>query len=477
MKSNARPARAQPPKALVALIGRPNVGKSTLFNRLVGKQLAIVHDQPGVTRDRHYADATVRGRPYILVDTGGFDPDSDDEMHAGIASQIEVALAEADVIVCVLDATCAPSGSDSAAMGLLRRAAKPVLYFANKCDGPRQEAEALDLYRLGMEDLICASALHGRGIGQLEQALFEALGPAGADEDDNDDEPWVEEHTDDDDPAVLGTDEPLRIAVVGRPNAGKSSLINRLAGQQRLLVDERPGTTRDPIDTIVERQGRQFVFVDTAGIRRKGRVAKAGSAVEAMSVLRAVRAIDRAQIVVLLTDAEQGVAEQDAKIVGLAVDRGRGLVIGLNKIDLLSRAELREASQKVRDVLAFVPWAPLERLSALTGRGVDRLLKTIARTERSFTQRVSTGELNRFFDEVIAAHPPPISGGRAPRFYYLTQARIAPPLFVVVASHAERLHFSYQRYVVNAIRDRFGFDGVPIRVRYRRKDRRERKRR
>jgi GTP-binding protein len=440
-------------KPIVAVIGRPNVGKSTLFNRIVGRPLAIVHDQPGVTRDRHYADASSYDRDYTLIDTGGFDPGGEDEMKSGIIRQLQAAIAEADVILCVLDATTPPSSADSEEVALLRRANKPVIYLANKADTGREDALSSELYRLGMDRLIPVSALHGRGFDELERAIVEALPPS---------EPEPEDD---------GEEKPLAIAVIGKPNAGKSSLINRLLGEERLLVDSRPGTTRDTIDTVVERGGRKYQFVDTAGLRRKSKVIKANDTVEAISVMRAIRAIDRAEVVVLLFDAAEGVAEQDAKILGLAVDRGRAIVIGLNKSDLLDREEMKKAEERARDVLAFASWAELTSLSAKTGRGVDKLLKVVDGVAESFRKRVKTAELNRFFDTVLMTHPPPTSGGRAPRFYYITQAGVAPPTFSISTNHPEYIHFSYQRYVSNAIRKQFEFVGVPLRVYYRAKKR------
>lgn len=442
--------------AIVALVGRPNVGKSTLFNRLVGTKAAIVHDEPGVTRDRHYSDVRSLGRRYTLVDTGGFDPTSDDPMRQGIKRQVELAIAEADVIVCVLDATGAPTATDHAELELLRRSKKPVIYVANKTDSPRLEAEASDLYRLGMERLLHVSALHGRGVHDLEQAIAAAL-PAPA--------PGAEEA-----PAPDGS---LRVAIVGRPNAGKSSLVNRLAGEERMLVDDRPGTTRDPIDTVVERGGRRFMLVDTAGIRRKAKVTKQEDVVEAVSVLHAIRSMERGHVVVLLCDAAEGVAEQDAKILGLASDRARGIVIGINKIDMLDKRELAKAEENARDKLSFAPWAPLVRVSAKTGRGVSGLMDAVTRVGDAFRKRVGTAELNRFFEQVLLTHPPPTSGGRAPRLFFITQAETSPPLFVVIASDPEKIHFSYRRYVLNQIRQTFGFEGVPVRVKY--KERRRKK--
>jgi len=446
-------------KPVVALIGRPNVGKSTLFNRLVGRRLAIVHDRPGVTRDRHYADAIVYDRDYTLVDTGGFDPFGEDDMQQGIVKQLEVALEEADVVLCVLDALAPPTSIDSEEIALLRQSDKPVIFLANKADSDRKEAEGHELYRLGMDNLIFISAQHGRGMPELEDALLEALPPAEPEE------------------METGADAPIRVAVIGRPNAGKSSLVNRLLGEDRMLVDDRPGTTRDPIDALVERRGKRYLFVDTAGLRRKAKVAKGRDDVEGASVIQAIRAIDRAEVVVLLCDAGEGVAEQDAKILSLALDRGRAIVIGLNKADLLQGGKASEANRQAADVLSFVSWAPFTRLSAKTGRGVDRLLETVDRVHVEHGKRVTTGELNRFFETVLEKHPPPTQGGRAPRFYYITQPSTHPPTFMVVTSHPDSLHFSYQRYVINAIRKAFGFEGAPIRVVYRRKGRRQKKNR
>ncbi|KYF67452.1 GTP-binding protein [Sorangium cellulosum] len=442
-----------PSAGIVALVGRPNTGKSTLFNRLVGRRVAIVHDEPGVTRDRHYGDVTSRGRRFTLVDTGGFDPESDDPMRQGIKRQIDLAIAEADVIVCVLDAVTPVTPSEHAELGLLRRAGKPVIYVANKADSPRAEAEAAELYRLGMERLILISALHGRGISDLEMAIEAAL-PA---------EPAATE---------VSAEGALRIAIVGRPNAGKSSLVNRISGEERMLVDAQPGTTRDPIDTLVDRDGKRLLLIDTAGIRRKAKVTKEDSAVEAVSVMHAIRAMERADVVLLLSDAAEGVAEQDAKILGLAVDRGCGIVIGLNKIDLLDRKALAKAEEDARDKLAFVPWAPIVQVSARSGRGVAKLLETVGQVADAYRKRVPTGELNRFFEQILLTHPPPTHGGRAPRLFFVTQAETSPPLFVVVASDPEKLHFSYRRYVANQLRQAFGLEGVPVRVKYKERRRR-----
>jgi GTP-binding protein len=438
----------------VALVGRPNVGKSTLFNRLARAQIAIVHDEPGVTRDRKYADTSAYGKRYTLVDTGGFDPDDDDPMKAGIARQVFAVVREADAVVFVVDATTGPTQADRAAAALLRRSGKPVFCAANKADSPRVDADAYDLYRLGVETIFPISALHGRGIGELEAALVEALPDA------------PEEMPDD-------ANAPPRVALVGRPNAGKSSLLNRILGEDRVLVDERPGTTRDAIDALVDRGGQRYVFIDTAGIRRKAKVAREESAVESLSVLAAIRSIERAHIVVMLCDSKEGVAEQDAKILGLAEERGRAMIVVLNKSDLLSKSELAKAEENAREKLAFVGYVPIVRASAKTGRGLADLFATMDRVRQAFRKRVTTGELNRFFEQVIETRPPPTMGGRAPRLYYVTQAQVAPPTFVAMTNAPDSIHFSYRRFVTNQLRERFGFEGVPVRVHYRARRRRD----
>ncbi|MGH7295910.1 MAG: ribosome biogenesis GTPase Der [Polyangiaceae bacterium] len=438
---------------IVAIVGRPNVGKSTLFNRLARARIAIVHDEPGVTRDRKYADTSAFGRPYTVVDTGGFDPEDLDPMKAGIASHVRAAIAEADAIVFVTDATTGPNDADRAAVKLLRAAQKPVFYAANKADSPGVDAEAFELYRLGVEKVYPVSALHGRGMGDLEAALVEAL-------------PEAEPEPVDDENA------PPRIALIGRPNAGKSSLLNRVLGEDRVLVDSRPGTTRDAIDAVVEREGKTYVFIDTAGIRRKSKVAKEASAVESMSVLASIRSIERAHVVVMLCDAEEGVAEQDAKIMGLAEERGRAMVVALNKSDLLDKAGFAKAEELAREKLSFVPYVPVVRTSAKTGRGIPELFATIDRVREAFYRRVGTGELNRFFETVLDVRPPPTMGGRAPRLYYVTQAEVAPPTFVVMTNAPDSIHFSYRRFVMNQLRKHFGFDGAPVRVHYKARRRR-----
>ncbi len=448
--------RAKLPKGgLVAIVGRPNVGKSTLFNRLVGRREAIVHDEPGVTRDRHYGEVAALGRRYDLVDTGGFDPLDTDPLRANIKRQIEVAIDEADVVVCVLDAREEVTAIDHAELAMLRKSERPVVYVANKADGRTDDLAAADMYRLGVPELLAVSALHGRGMDALLAAIDAHLPPA------------VMER-----PAEEG--DAIRLAIIGRPNAGKSSLVNQILGEERMIVDDRPGTTRDPVDSLVERDGRRFMVIDTAGMRRKAKVGKTGDVVEAASVMQAIRSIDRAEVVLLLVDGVEGASEQDAKILSLAIERGRGVLVGVNKIDALDKAGLAQAVSKAKDELAFVPWIDVAPLSARTGRYVGKVLDDVASIAASFRKRISTGELNRFFEQVLATHPPPTQGGRAPRLYFITQAETSPPLFVVMASSPAALPESYRRYVQNQLRKHLGIRGVPVRVKYKERRRRAR---
>ena len=437
---------------IVAIVGRPNVGKSTLFNRFTGRRTAIVDDQPGVTRDRHYADAHLHGRDLVLVDTGGFDPDSDDPMRQGIARQVTIAIEEADVVLCILDGSSPPTTADREAVALLRRSSKHVVYVANKIDNQARQLEATEHFTLGIEQLHFVSALHGRGLGPVEAEIVEAL-PA----------PATTMATSEEEP-------PPHVALVGRPNAGKSSLFNFLAQSERALVDHRPGTTRDPIDSRIEREGRPFVIVDTAGIRRRSRVDRG---VEAVSVLRAIRAVSRADVALVMCDATQGISEQDARLLGLCTDRRRAIVVGLNKIDLLDAAGRRKAMEQARVALHFARWTTIVPVSAKTGKSVDKLMDATWEAAIQFRRRVPTAELNRFFEHVLERHTPPTVGGRAPRIYYVTQAEIAPPVFVAVSNAPGHIHASYRRFVQNQIRETFGFHSVPITVRYRSKGGRE----
>jgi GTP-binding protein len=452
----AAPQRAGRP--IVAIVGRPNVGKSALFNRLTGARLAIVQDRPGVTRDRLYADASAYGRDYVLVDTGGFDPHSDDPLKQSIADQVQLALSEADAVICLLDATSAPLPADREAIRLLRETQLPVLYTANKVDNDLVSIHAKELYQLGIKRLHEVSALHGHGVGDLEQALAQAL-PSPEPRPEGDAQPEAPDNPAD--PRVWLP----RVAIVGRPNAGKSSLINRLLGEQRQIVDARPGTTVDSVDSLYDRDGQPLVLIDTAGIRRKRSVEHG---LEGLAVMQALRALERCHTAILVIDAQdEGASQQDARIASLALERGRALCVALNKVDVLAGKEREAAVAKARSEFSFMPWTPLRPISARTGQGVSALMNTVREVTANHHRRVTTGEVNRFFEEVLARHPPPTSAGRAVRLYFATQARVAPPTFMVSTNFPDRVHTSYQRYVVNQLRERFGFEGTPIRVHYR----------
>ncbi len=445
------PAGVEYGRPIVAVVGRPNIGKSTLFNRLAGARLAIVEDIPGVTRDRHYADCLINGHEVVIIDTGGFDPDSDDPMQEGIASQVALAVQEADVVLCLFDALTEPMPADRAAVELLRRSKKPVVYAANKADSTKLAAYVMAYYELGIDDVVAVSALHGLGLPELEARLAKLLPKAK--------------------PMPVYPDAVARVAIVGRPNAGKSSIINRLLGEDRQLVDARPGTTVDSIDTLFIRNERSYVLIDTAGVRRKRGVEET---VESLAVMKSIRAMERASVVVIMIDANLGVAEQDAKLLGLAIDRGRAIVIALNKSDLMESEEVRrKAMIRAREILSFAPWARMVMLSAKTGRATNKLLDEVDRALKGHQQRVTTSQLNKFFEEVLEYHPPPTAKGRAIRLYYVTQAETKPPRFVAITNEPEAIHFSYERYIANALRERFGFEGAPIRISFRGKPRKE----
>jgi GTP-binding protein len=436
---------------IVAIVGRPNVGKSSLFNRLTGKRLAIVDDQPGVTRDRHYADALLHGRRVTLVDTGGFDPTTDDPMGRGIARQVQAALDEADVVLCILDGSMSPTGPDRDSVELLRKSGKNVVFAANKVDNRNIETTATDLYSLGLVEFVPMSVLHGRGIAELETAIVRALPPV-------EPEPEIEEES--------GV---ARVAIIGRPNAGKSSLFNRLAGSERSLVDSTAGTTRDPVKARLVFENRTYDLIDTAGIRRRSKIEQRG--IESASVYGAIRAMELADVAVVLCDATEGVAEQDARLLGLSADRGRAIVVGLNKCDLLDREQRKRAIAQASDALKFAAWTKVVPISAKTGYGVSELMTATHRAATSMRKRIGTGELNRFFEQVLATHPPPTQGGKAPRIYYITQAAVSPPTFVAISNAPDNVAASYRKYVSNQIRKAFDFESVPIVVHYRPKDR------
>jgi GTP-binding protein len=456
-----------PAAPVVAILGRPNVGKSTLFNRLVGRRTAIVEDLPGVTRDRLYAEARIMGRPVTCVDTGGFEVEPEDSLAEGINRQCRMALEQADLVLFVVDGRVSPTPDDRRTAAMLRRMDLPCVLVVNKIDGPRQEQEAGDVFSLGLEPAVMCSAQHGRGLTDLEELIHERLPAAAKDEAGSGATAGGtrDEGEEEDDDAI-------RVAIIGRPNAGKSSLVNRILGEDRQLIDEAPGTTRDAVDLPVERAGRRYVLVDTAGIRRKRSVETSGP--ERLAVSAAVQAMERSRVVVLMVDAAAGLTEQDTRVLGLAIDRGRALVIALNKWDLLARDAEREKAllAEARERLAFCPWAAVLRLSVAAGRGIGRLFAAVDAAAAEHDKRVSTGELNRLFEDITAHHPPPLRKGRPVKLFYATQVQVRPPTFVVHCSYPEALHFSYERYVVNRIRETFGFDGTPVRVFFRKRRRR-----
>ena len=444
-----------------AIVGRPIVGKSTLFYRLVGGRPAIVHDTPHLTRDRRYGDADYFGRPLRLIDTGGLDPDAAAEIiGAGIHRQALRAIGEADALVLVVDGRAGLSSTDHALASQLRATGKPVFLAINKLDHPTRDHLMHEFAELGLGEGFAVSAAHGRGIDPLLEAIVDAVGsPPPEAEPEHD--PLFDEAPE---PVEDEADQPLRVAFVGRPNAGKSSLTNRLLGEERSLVHHEAGTTTDPVDAPFSLGGRQYVLVDTAGIRRKARIG-VDADVEKLSVTMALGQIDRADVAVLVIDAGLGPAEQDARIAGKIEEAGRACVIALNKSDLVT-GEAAKARQRelTTDTFHFAPWVPVTMISASRGDGVDRLLDLVDQVAREHRKRIKTAELNRFFAEVIEEKPPPLHHGRAVRIHYLTQAGVRPPTFVLWANSPEGLAPSYKRFLANQLRDRYGFRGTPLRI-------------
>jgi GTP-binding protein len=429
---------------LVAIVGRPNVGKSTLFNRLVGGHHAIVEDEPGVTRDRRYGEAEWAGRRFRVVDTGGLDPGAAATGSIGrkVVEQAMRAVGEAELVVFVIDARGGLTGGDRDAAEAIRRTGKRVLWVANKVDGARQESEAAELYGLGADEVIGVSAAHGRNLAELLDAILARLPDA---------------------PEAVPREQerPIAVALVGRPNAGKSSLLNRLVGDERVIVDATPGTTRDPVDTELCYGERRLLLIDTAGIRKRARVELA---MEKIAVAMAEKSIHRADVTVLVVDGAAGIAEQDAKVAGLCDEIGRALVIALNKRDLVDARAEKKLHEELERKLQFVPWAKVLSCSAKTGRGIRELLEAVVAVEANYARRVSTGSLNRFFEGVLERHPPSLYQGHPVKLYYIVQASSRPPTFVLSVNHPEGVHFSYRRYLANQLRAEFGFDGTPVRI-------------
>jgi GTP-binding protein len=430
---------------LVALVGRPNVGKSTLFNRLIGEYRAVVHEQPGTTRDRLYGTAEWRGRTFSLVDTGGIGLETGEgDLLADVRLQAEEAMREADVIVHVVDAAGGLTAADQEVADQLRRSKKPVILVANKTESLRRQLDASEFYALGMGDPIMVSALHGEGTGDLLDAIVEWFPKAPEEEEER--------------PAVS-------IAIVGRPNVGKSSVLNALVGHKRSIVHDEAGTTRDAIDTLVERDGQRIRLIDTAGIRRRGRVAPG---VEKFSVLRAVRAIERADVAVLLLDATEGVLAQDTHVAGYVDEAAKGLVVAINKWDLVEKHPRvqQEHTAAIRRELKFADWAPILFISAKTGQRVERIVEVALEVRRQRTRRVPTPQLNDLIRHAVQRHP--LSGrGRTLKIYYTAQTDVEPPTFTCFCNDPKLVHFSYVRYLENVLRDAYEFKGTPIRIHFR----------
>ena len=424
---------------VLAVVGRPNVGKSTLVNRILGRREAVVEDVPGVTRDRVTYDAQWRGRRFTVVDTGGWDPDAVG-LQKAVAAQAEVAVSAADAILFVVDAGVGATVSDEAVVKVLRRSGKPVVLVANKVDDERGEADAAMLWSLGLGEPYTVSALHGRGAGDLLDVILEALPETPAERFD------LEQG-------------PRRVALVGRPNVGKSSLLNRLAKEDRVVVDSVAGTTRDPVDSFVEVGGEVWKFVDTAGLRR--RVAHASGA-EYYSSLRTSAAIDAAEVAVVLLDASEPISEQDQRVIGMAVDAGRALVIAFNKWDLVDEDRRPTLKKEIERELARVEWAPRLNISAVTGRSVDKLAPALHTALEGWETRIPTGKLNQWIGELIAKTPPPVRSGKQPKILFATQAGTRPPRFVLFTSGF--LEAGYRRFIERRLREDFGFAGSPIEV-------------
>ena len=428
---------------LIAIVGRPNVGKSTLFNKLVGKRMSIVDDTPGVTRDRIYAKSEWRDKEFMLVDTGGIEPDSKDVILSQMREQAQLAIDSADAIIFVVDLKTGMTASDLDVAQILQKCGKPVVLCVNKCDSIGSiPTDIYEFYNLGLGEPYPVSSVHGHGTGDLLDAVFKEM-PKGETDDYEDDF--------------------IKVAVIGKPNAGKSSLINKIAGERRMIVSEIAGTTRDAVDTVVERGGEKFVFIDTAGIRRKSKI---NDNVEKYSILRAYMAVDRADVCVIMIDAEEGFTEQDSKVAGYAHEQGKASVIAVNKWDLIEKdgKTMQEFTKKLEADFSFMSYAPFVFISALTGQRIDKLFELVKSTCEQNARRITTGKLNDLLAYATARVQPPSDRGKRLKIYYMTQPSTKPPTFVVFCNNKELFHFSYQRYIENQIREAFSLDGTPIRL-------------
>ncbi|MCI1958560.1 MAG: ribosome biogenesis GTPase Der [Clostridia bacterium] len=428
-------------KPIVAVVGRPNVGKSTLFNKIAGERISIVKDTPGVTRDRIYAETDWLGQRFTLIDTGGMEPNADDVILKHILTQAEIAIETADIIIFVTDVRQGVTDADTKVANILRRAKKPVVLAVNKVDDmAKMSLDVYEFYSLGMGEPIPVSSVNMLGIGDLLDEVVKYF----SDDSEEDKE-----------------EDKIRVAIIGKPNVGKSSLINKILGENRLIVSDIAGTTRDAIDTEIEIDGQKFVFIDTAGMRRKSRIKED---IERYSIIRAVAAVERCDVAVLVIDANEGVTDQDSKIAGIAHERGKATVIAVNKWDDVEKNDktMNEFLKNIANELSYMSYAPKVFISAKTGQRLNKLIDTIKAVRENNNLRISTGVLNDVLIDAMAMQQPPSDKGRQLRIYYITQATVKPPTFVLFVNNRELLHFSYRRYIENQLRDNFGFVGTPI---------------
>lgn len=429
-------------KPVVAVVGRPNVGKSTLFNKLIGTRLSIVDDTPGVTRDRIYGDCEWLNRKFLLVDTGGIEPDTKDIILSQMRTQAEIAISTADVIILVTNIRDGVVASDYEVAAMLQKSGKPIVLCVNKCDSIGEpDPEFYEFYNLGLGDPIAVSASHGHGTGDLLDEVLSYL-PADEDEDDDDDS--------------------IKVAVIGKPNVGKSSLVNKISGESRAIVSDIAGTTRDTTDTFIENEYGKFDFIDTAGLRRKSKV---DDVIEKYSVIRARMAVERANVCVIMIDALEGFTEQDSKVAGIALEQGKACIIAVNKWDAVEKDgnTMNEFRAKLENDFSFMSFAPIIFISAKTGQRIDKLYEMISFVHSQNSMRISTGKLNEVLAAATARVQPPTDKGKRLKIYYMTQASTRPPTFVFFVNNAQLFHFSYQRYLENQIRDVFGLSGTPVR--------------
>ena len=429
-------------RPILAIVGRPNVGKSTLFNALAGSKISIVEDTPGVTRDRIYADVTWLDRAFTMIDTGGIEPDSNDIILSQMREQAQIAIDTADVILFMTDVRQGMVDADQQVADMLRKSRRPVVLCVNKVDQfKRQEADVYEFYNLGLGDPYPISAEGRQGLGDLLDAVISHFPPRSTDEEE---------------------DTRPRIAVIGKPNVGKSSIINKLLGEERLIVSDIAGTTRDAVDTVIRRNKKEYIFIDTAGLRRKSKIKED---IERYSIIRAITAVERCDVAVVVIDAEEGITEQDAKITGIAHERGKGLIIAVNKWDAIEKDEktTREYTEKIRSTLSFAAYADILFFSAKTGQRLPKLFEAVDLVLENQSRRVATGVLNEILTDAVAMQQPPSDKGKRLKIFYMTQVAVGPPTFVLFVNDKKLMHFSYQRYLENRLRESFGFEGTRLR--------------